>query len=123
MTAGLYVLWDNAYSIRRDWVRSDAAKKYEQYSKELDRYLIEQAKMTADDMDYFYKNLDYTPGYGVVDENDPAVTKAIETMVGNVGRFLVMYCGFTQAEAESMRELSGARGSSCWKKKWGEAAG
>ena len=165
LTVGLYVLRDNAYSISRDWVRSDAAKRYEQYSKELDGYLaeenfrafssfceahrldsyegkyapkygrvirvvnsyiylydslikyafpesditIEQAKLTADDMSYFYRNLDYTPGYGVEDENDPAVTKAIETMVDNVERFLMTYCGFTQEEAESMRELSEAR--------------
>ena len=70
---------------------------------------IRQAQWTADAMGSFYYELDYVPGYGVQDEGDPAVVKAIETMRENVERFLVAYCGFTEEEAKSMRELSDAR--------------
>lgn len=70
---------------------------------------IQQAQRTAECMGFFYNTLDYEPGYGIEDENDPAVAKAIETMKENVERFLVAYCGFTKEEAESMQELSDVR--------------
>ncbi len=41
LSVGMYVLADNAYSIVRDWKRSSANRKYEEYSRIMDGYLEE----------------------------------------------------------------------------------
>ena len=42
LSVGLFVLAGNAYSLSRDWKRSQSAKKYNEYSKIMDEYLKEE---------------------------------------------------------------------------------
>lgn len=69
-----------------------------------------QAKWVADEMEYFYQYLDQDPAdYYMEVEDDPMVAQALDTMGKNVEQFLTVYCGFTEEEAQSMREMSSAR--------------
>lgn len=70
----------------------------------------QQAKWVADEMEYFYQYLDQDPAdYYMEVENDPLVAQALDKMDKNIERFLMVYCGFTGEEAQSMREISSAR--------------
>lgn len=70
----------------------------------------QQAKWVADEMEYFYRYLDQAPiSYDVEVVEDPIVTQALDKMEKNVRQFLIVYCGFTGEEAQSMREMSSAR--------------
>ena len=166
LSVGLFVLADNAYSLTRDWARSQSAKKYNEYSKILDGYLEEgnfrafvsfceahnleayqsvyeakyekviwvsryyvylmnylsdyafpksytaqqQAKWVADEMEYFYQYLDQDPIFYYEEvEEEPVAAHALDRMEKNVEQFLIVYCGFTGEEAQSMREMSSAR--------------
>lgn len=69
-----------------------------------------QAEWVADEMGYFYQYLDQDPAdYYMEVEHDPVVVQALDTMEKNVEQFLIVYCGFTGEEAQSMREISSAR--------------
>lgn len=166
LSVALYILGDNAYSLRRDWTRSRADKKYDEYSHIMDDYLSEedfrafssfceaheldsydgayaakygqiipvsryyvqlmdylsqyafpksytsnqQAEWTADAMMYFYKYMNQAPvSYAVQVVDDPLVDQAMDTMEENIKQFLIVYCGFTKEETESIHEMSDAK--------------
>ena len=68
-----------------------------------------QPEWVAEEMEYFYKYLDEAPISYVAEVDDPIVTQALDKMEKNVEDFLVVYCGFTREEAQSMRDMNNAR--------------
>lgn len=71
----------------------------------------DQAKWVADAMENFYRELEKEPlvAYGMETVEDPLVTEALDKMAQNVREYLVVYCGFTWEEADSLKDLSSAR--------------
>lgn len=69
-----------------------------------------QPKWVAEEMEYFYRNLEEAPvAYIAEVTDDPLITEALDKMEKNVQDFLIVYCGFTREEAQSMRDLNNAK--------------
>ena len=97
------LIWANRYYVYlMDYLSDYAFPK--RYTTNL------QAKWVAEEMEYFYKYLENPPVAYMTDvTDDPMVTQALEKMEKNVQDFLIVFCGFTREEAQSMRDMNNAK--------------
>lgn len=68
-----------------------------------------QPKWVAGEMESFYMYLDHAPVSYVPEVTDnPLITEALDKLEKNVQDFLIVYCGFTKEEAQSMKDMNNA---------------